>query len=172
MADTKYPTLRPELIAGDLQITIWPDSCAEYVGTRAQLEAEGLIPDGFEWPNAAADVRWQADGFDYWLRRTRPEGLRGPMRAWMEMDNWFVRVHVTGRDHSWQNHRAIERKRDELLKEIHSQSEAGRREWHENYEAHRRAQEDKAFQQFKSSFVPERRKPGRPSKRDSTPAIK
>ncbi len=33
---------------------------------------------------------WHADGFDFALRRCRPDGLNGPMRHWMTYDFWFV----------------------------------------------------------------------------------
>ena len=112
MADTKYPTLQPELIASDIRVCIWRDLFAEYAGTRAQLEAEGLIPKGFQWPRAAADAHWEAEGFDYWLRRTRPDGFKGPMRNWLVLDNWRVQVQVVGRDHAWRMRRQIERQRD------------------------------------------------------------
>lgn len=154
----------PDLGERELIIDVRPHDRVHYEGTAAQLVAEGLIPEGFEWPRAAADKRWEANGFDYWLRRTRAEGLKCPMRAWLEMDNWFIRVEVTGRDWTWRARRNIEEKAEALRDEIYRQSAAGRREWEVNWSRDRKTQEDKAFQAFKSIFVPERKKPGRKPK--------
>ena len=53
----------------------------EYFGTRAQLEAEGVIPSGMEWPaTGAKEVGWKEGRLKFGLRRIRPEGLKGPMR--------------------------------------------------------------------------------------------
>lgn len=136
----------------------------QYEGTRAQLETEGLIPEGFKWPRAAADQHWDTNGFDYWLRRTRPDGHKGPMSSWLEMDNWFVRVKVTGRDQAWLNRRSLERKADALRAEFHCQTATGRREWDANWNRYWIARQDGAFQAFKSTFIPERKKPGRKPK--------
>lgn len=145
----------------ELIIDVSPGWWAEYEGTRAQLQAEGLIPDGLEWPRAAADKHWEANGFDYWLRRNRPEGHKGPMRTWLEMDNWFIRVQVTGRDWAWRARQNIEEKAKALRDEIYRQSDAGRREQDLAWGAWCKSKEDEAFQAFKAIFIPERKKPGR-----------
>ena len=122
----------------------------QYEGTRAQLEDEGLIPDRFEWPRAAGDVRWEANGFDYWLRRTRPDGHKGPMSSWWELDNWSVRVRVIGRDHAWLARRNLERRADALRAEFHRQTVAGQRERDANWKRYWATVDDKAFQEFKA----------------------
>ena len=170
MADTKYPTLQPELIASDIRVRIWPDEFAQYTGTRAQLEAEGLIPKDFEWPRVAADAHWEAEVLDYGLRRVRPDDFRGPMRGWLVLDNWQVRVSVVGRDRAWHDRRDIERQRDELTEAIYRQTPSGRYQWEKDWGIYWKAREDKAFQQFKALVVPERKKPGRPAKRASVQA--
>jgi hypothetical protein len=137
---------------------------AQYEGTRAQLEGEGLIPGDFDWPHAAADRRWSANGFDYWLRRTRPDGHKGPMRSWLEIDNWFVRVEVTGRDHRHLARLNLERKAEELRAEYHRQTVAGQREWEAKWKRYWKASNDDAFRAFKAIFIPERKKPGRKPK--------
>ena len=100
----------PALGERELHITIWHDEFARLEGSAAQLVAEGFIPEGFEWPRARVDSQWEANGFDYWLRRTRPEGWKGSMKSWSEVDNWFIRITVTGRDY-------IERSRLALVRE-------------------------------------------------------
>lgn len=139
----------------ELIIDIQQDEWVEFEGEAAQLVAEGLIPNGFEWPRAAADKFWEANGFYYWLRRTRPDGHKGPMRSWLELDNWFVRVRVAGRDRVWITRRKLERKAEELRVECYYRlTSEGERErsakWHRYWQAH----EDKAFQAFKAKLLP------------------
>ena len=136
----------------------------QYEGTAAQLIAEGVIPPGLEWPRAAADKRWEAGGFDYWLRRTRPEGHRGPMRSWLEMDNWFVRVTVTGRDQRSLKLHSLERRAEELRRDFYKQTPQGRRESDAFFNRSWAAASDKAFQKFKASIAPEPKRPGRKPK--------
>ena len=154
------PVVAPGLCAHELIITIWRGEWVQYEGTRAQLEDEGLIAKDAEWPACATSVRWKAGGFDYWLRRTRPDGLKGPKRTWLVMDNWFIRVEVADRPSDWRERRGIEEKRDALRAEIHSCSPLGRFERSIQWRTLWAARDDKALQAFKSSFVPERKKPG------------
>ncbi len=157
-AHTAAPT--PTDPAPELRIEIWPDDWAQYTGTAAQLQAEGLIPDGFEWPKAAADQCWEAHGFDYWLRRTRPDGHKGPMRSWLEVDNWLLRVSVTGRDYHWRTRKGLERKAEALRAEYHRHTAAGAREWDAAWRSYWQTVEDKRFQAFKNlvpGLVPPKR---------------
>ena len=73
-----------------LALTISPYGYVEWRGPRAKLEARGLIPADFKWPKRIDYASWHADGFDFALRRCRPDGLNGPMRHWMTCDFWFV----------------------------------------------------------------------------------
>ncbi|HEX7685221.1 MAG TPA: hypothetical protein VF446_17085 [Trinickia sp.] len=55
---------------GELTIIMLYDyQYSEYWGTRAQLEAEGVIPDDFEWPEGFNSAYWQSGPFDFWLRQ-------------------------------------------------------------------------------------------------------
>jgi hypothetical protein len=144
------PASATALGARELIITLFPDDYVQYEGTAAQLVAEGLIPEDFEWPRAAADRRWEANGFDCWLRRTRPAGHKGPMRSWLEMDNWFIRVAVTGRDGQWVTRRRLERKVEELRAMERRCTAAGSAEWRANWERYLAAGSDKKFQSFKA----------------------
>lgn len=128
-------------------------------GTRAQLEAEGVIPPGTQWPEGACDHRWTAGRFRYWLRRTRPAGLKGPMRVWTSGDWWALRCSlIDGPD---QEARKIIEKTRELAEELRRQSPAGRLEMRAHWNRYWKAQEDEAFQSFKDKLVPQRKKPGR-----------
>lgn len=150
----------PPSTAPELRIEIRPDDWAQYTGTAAQLQAEGLIPDGFEWPRAAAAEYWEAGGFDYRLRRTRPEGHKGPQRSWFEVDNWCMQVSVTGRDYNWRTRRGLERKAEALRAEYHRHTAAGAREWEASCVRYWQTVQDKRFQAFKAlvpGLVPPKR---------------
>jgi hypothetical protein len=87
------PQAAKALPAGELHIEFCNDALQSWVwvtGRRWQLVAEGLIPNNIEWPRNSLRTQWKAGGFDYTLRRTRPEGFKGPMRAWLAVDNWTV----------------------------------------------------------------------------------
>ncbi|MFY9476358.1 MAG: hypothetical protein WAQ08_01610 [Aquabacterium sp.] len=144
----------------ELIIDIRQDEWAHFVGTAAQLVSEGLIPESFEWPPADVSKCWEANGFDYWLRRNRPEGHKGPKRSWLELDNWFISVKVTGRDYTWRTRRALERKTEELRAEYYRHTAEGSQEWSASWNRYWQARQDKAFQAFKTripGLVPPKR---------------
>lgn len=64
----------------ELQINIVPRGYVTWEGSRAQIEAEGIVLTIPVWPERANSAAWCADGFDYWLRRCRPTGMKGPKR--------------------------------------------------------------------------------------------
>lgn len=136
----------------ELRIEMHIDHWVQFEGTATQLQAEGVIPADFEWPQAAADVHWSANGFDFWLRRTRPEGHKGPMRSWLTLDNWFVRMQVSGRGYDWAVRRALERKTDELRVAYHHHTQAGQRELDANFNRYYATKLDGRFQAFKASI--------------------
>jgi hypothetical protein len=157
------------VVARELNIQIWRDLWAQFTGSAAQLQAEGLIPHGFEWPRATADKRWEANGFTYSLQRRRPEGHKGPMRSWLEVDNWCVRVEVPGHDYHWRVRRDLERKAEELRAEYCRHTAAGAREWNAAWRRYWQTVEDKRFQAFKAlvpGLVPPKR--GRKPKAETT----
>lgn len=134
----------------ELRIIIERDVRAEFEGTAAQLTDEGLIPEGFEWPIGVVSRHWTASGYTYWLRRIRPTGHKGPMRSWLELDNWFVRIEVEGRDARWLVRRNLERQVEELEETIRRQTRAGLAETEARLRRYWAAQDDKAFQSFKA----------------------
>lgn len=158
------PATTPDVGESGLKVCIRPYKLDfwEYEGTRAQLEAEGVIPPGTEWPELAQDQRWEAGRFRYWLRRCRPDGMKGPMKLWTSGDWWCLRCDLlNGPDHAT---RSILEKKAELVAELYRHSAAGQREWNAQWNLYWKAREDKAFQAFKSIFMPERKKPGRKPK--------
>ena len=78
------------LAVPDLIVRITPRFFTRYYGTAAQLVAEGLIPDGFTWPEGDTSVSFAEGKFSHLVGRCRPEGLKGPMRLWLHGDHWCV----------------------------------------------------------------------------------
>lgn len=123
------------------QLNFW-----EYEGTRAQLEAEGVIPSDTKWPEGSREVCWKDGRFRWGLRRTRPEGLKGPMKLWVSGDWWALRCDLLNPpDHG--QLRILDKKR-ELDAEIRRWSRAGKVEC----DAYGRSLRDKAFQSFKAKI--------------------
>lgn len=150
MAFNNVPdTVCPEQTT-ELRIEIEPDDCVQYAGTAAQLQAEGLIPEGFEWPRGATHKQWDANGFEYWLRREKPKGHKGPMRSWLEVDNWFLRVREKSHDYRWRARRQLDRRAEALRAEYYRLTAAGAREWNAALRRYWTTQEDAAFQAFKA----------------------
>lgn len=135
--------------AGELIINLWPDDCVFYEGTAAQLIDEGLVPEDFNWPRGRASKEWEANGFDCWLQRKRPAGHKGPMRTWLDADNWLLRVTVSGRDNSWSRARKLDRQAKELEAERYRLTADGQREWRASWQRTLAAIRDPAYQRFK-----------------------
>ncbi|WP_426396288.1 hypothetical protein ACN9M1_17200 [Ralstonia sp. R-29] len=153
-ADCNNGTARGSLAAAiadvkqELRIKVAPDSYSPtyFEGTRSQLEAEGLVPLDFEWPVRGRKSSWQADGFDFYLGRHRPAGMKGPMRLWLEGDNWLLSRrpmrHGFGQCSVMQANR--------LDGESYRQSSASHIQPSAVRKAHCRAADDEAFQHFKT----------------------
>ncbi len=74
----------------DLVVRIAPRDAVRWEGSRAQLEAEGLIPCECQRPLGTDKKYWLVDGFRFTLCRNRPEGMKGPKRSWIDGDNWLL----------------------------------------------------------------------------------
>ena len=151
MAETQHSaSTTPEAqTERELTVLIRHDhGCWEYLGTRAQLEAEGVIPAGTKWPEGAQSLRWDAGRFRFWLRRTRPEGLKGPMRLWTSGDWWFLRCDLIGGP-GYLQLRIMDKKR-ELAAEIYRLSPAWEREWSASYKRFKAANNDDAYRSFRA----------------------
>ena len=149
-----FPILDP---SAELVVRTPYSDIAEYQGTRATLEAEGVIPAGTDWPEGFNDLRWQDSKFYYWLRRERPEGRKGPRREFLSVDWWMFRCDPLEADSIEAN--TIKRKAKDLADTIHRVSAKGQAEssahWHRCY----KARNDKPFQAFKAACgIVERRR--------------
>lgn len=61
-----------------------------FIGSRSQIVAEGVVPPMMKWPQGFNSISWEAAGLIYRLKRQRPEGAKGPRRAFLECDNWAL----------------------------------------------------------------------------------
>ncbi|AZG10825.1 hypothetical protein EGT29_24685 [Pigmentiphaga sp. H8] len=121
---------------------------AEFVGTRAMLEAEGVLPEKVIWPDGFDGKCWNDGQFRYWLRRQRPKGAKGPRKAFQGVDWWMLRWEpVNGPDF---RERELAEKKKELEDMIYLRSPAGIRESGIASERYWAAVDDKKFQAFKT----------------------
>ena len=149
MANHKYLTA-PEPIqlsapaVREMVVTILARDYVQWEGTAEQLRGEGLIPDGTEWPGKRDSRHWVNGKFSYWLRRTRPPGIKGPMSVWVNGDYWMVRVSLTAQGaKSWSNAQVYEARCayiDALWRQTPAYSIQCNRGW--------RASQDHHFQAF------------------------
>jgi len=136
-----------------------------FEGTRAQLEAEGVLPPDVVWPEGDQLYRWKSGRSQFVLCRMRPEGIRGPKRVWTSGDWWSVRCEY---DYALsEDARTVLQKERELAEVRYRLSPAGKRQSDAEWRRHWAAHTDKAFQAFKATFMPIRKKPGRKPKASS-----
>lgn len=121
----------------------------EYHGTKAMLESEGIIPEGFEWPEGHNDVYWKDDQFNYWLRRHRPEGAKGSRKQFANVDWFQLRWDLIDANPL---RRQIARKVKELKNLVYLHSSKGSAENQSCWERYWKAKYDKQFQAFKAKI--------------------
>ncbi|MFT4068955.1 hypothetical protein [Paraburkholderia sp.] len=152
---------RSEQTKAELKIQFEPQyGRTVFVGTRALLESEGLIPDGVVFPQGIARLGWTEGEFRFELRRVRPDDFDGPPRGWLECDNFEL-------TRWWNNslgcdERALKSKARELREMAYSMTAEGIEERDRRWRAWVKARDDKAFQAFKAlvpTLIPTSRKP-------------
>lgn len=121
---------------------------AEYQGTRATLEEEGIIPSDLKWPKGSEAVTWRNKNFDFLMRRERPKGLKGPRKLFSELDWWMLRCDPVQRKSP--NEYAIDRKLKELSEARYRESQRGREEHSQQFRRYCVALDDEKFQAFKA----------------------
>ncbi|MXS82030.1 hypothetical protein ABD07_02770 [Nitrosomonas oligotropha] len=121
----------------------------EYHGTKAMLESEGIIPEGFEWPEGYNDVYWHDDQFNYWLRRHRPEGAKGSRKQFETVDWFQLRWDLIDTNPF---SREVARKAKELKNLIYRNSQEGFAESEARWARYYKARDDKQFQAFKAKI--------------------
>lgn len=142
----------PAFCERELCISIRPHGLDfwRYEGTRAQLEAEGVIPPATEWPQGTQPQCWDDSRFSWDLRRTRPAGMKGPMKLWISVDWWCLRCDELSSPIYRRAGRRIDEKVRDLAQELYWQTPAGERARDAAGERFRQAHSDKGFQAFKS----------------------
>lgn len=121
----------------------------EYHGTKAMLENEGMIPEGFEWPEGYNKVYWHDDQFNYWLRRNRPEGVKGSRKQFATVDWFELRWDLIDANLL---RREVARKAKELEDLIYRHSSEGSAESEARWARYYKARDDKQFQAFKAKI--------------------
>ncbi|ALL66131.1 hypothetical protein K788_0003282 [Paraburkholderia caribensis MBA4] len=119
-----------------------------FSGTRAALVAEGLIPDGFEWPEGRKSAWWKSEKQEFQLWRIRPPGHKGTLRTWQTCDWWHVRVRLLNGP-SWED-LLIQQKVAEIARLKWQFSAAGARATHDMIRRMDAAAADGEFQAFKA----------------------
>lgn len=121
----------------------------EFQGSRAQLEAEGLIPPGLQWPSEGfGRVEWQAENVCYRLCRRRPDGAKGPRKAFAKIDWWSLHSELC--DPRSLEERILADKAAEFRKTAYALSAEGRSASTRLFIAHLEARRDEGFQAFLS----------------------
>ena len=137
------------LVASDLTIHVVPRAYTTFQGTAAQLIAEGLIPDGFKWPEGSQRVTIQVGGFEHWIFRTRPEGHKGPMSSWLNGDCWFLRRGLANQLRDGYRNADIYAKQMELAETIYR----GTPEWRLTWEWAYNTRKDEKYMALRAKLI-------------------
>lgn len=150
----------------DLLVSITPRAYTRFYGTSAQLVAEGLIPDGFEWPHRVNRVSFELGQFTHRMGRSRPEGIKGPMSIWATGDYWFLQRSLKSQLGSGFALAQLYEKKMELAALIRRNSP----EWERLFSRAWAARSDDKYQAFRRQFMGEpKRGRGRPAKAATAP---
>ena len=140
----------PEL---GLRIVITPlKTRARWVGTRAQLEAEGFVPADQEWPQGVKPTSWKLGSVSFYIHRVKTQ----PAEATGGNELFQVTTHYW--DVNYQ-HRNIAAKAKELAAALMH----GGPQWSAAWNLHYQARIDSSFQAFKRDLLGQKRR-GRPTK--------
>lgn len=143
------PVSAPAELSDEISISLHEygaGAWTEFRGTRAQLEAEVLVPPSTQWPASGySQSSWESGAVLYLLRRVRPLGAKGPRRAFAQVDHWSLRTVLLGIH--W-TEREIALKKSELQAIVHRVSAQGRAESSAHVHAHAAAQSDQRFGAF------------------------
>lgn len=155
MADTRTPQQSAgnvALRAYDLTIHITPRAYTEYYGTAAQLIAEGLIPDGFKWPDGVRHVTIEVGDFCHWIGR-RPDGHKGPMSSWTSGDYWSLRRSLISQSRDSGRTAELYAKKQELADIIYRGTPEYSRIANASWKAHC----DDKYQAFRELVIPKKK---------------
>lgn len=136
----------------ELSIIIRPHdvSICKYIGTRAQLEAEGIIPAGTTWPERNQKIRWRNGEILFCLSAMRRKAIAPNSEDRIYIDQWCLRMELYDGPSGFDD--AIARKKKELQAMIYAGSAKGMAESEKRFRQYITAQDDKAFTAFKASI--------------------
>ncbi len=132
------------------EVVVWTpmEGLAEYRGTRAAIEAEGVVPADIQWPKEYDLVRWESGPLRFLLQRHRPEGVKGSRRQLATVDWWHLRWEYQSYEQS--NLLSLKRKEQRLRRDLYLCSNEGRREISEHVSRYLKAIDDEKYRSFKS----------------------
>ena len=119
----------------ELVVEIWPRFRADWSGSAAQLQAEGLIPPDFAWPEPRCCRAWKSGLFSCEVARCRPPGTKGPMSQWVGGDYWCLSRGLTSESQHGTRAADIYEKTKALRSELLSHTPEGqavRKRWCES----------------------------------------
>lgn len=155
---------QPNACTAELRIELQPRaSTARMFGTRAALEAEGLVPPDVQWPQGRRLAKWQAGPFQWTLSRARPEGLKGPQSQWIHGDWWVLASRPA--DTTMYFDRRMQLMQAEMLYEWRRRTWGGHCDRAAHRQAYCAARGDADFQRFKAGVLPPSRRDGRAAAR-------
>lgn len=137
-------TSNREVQLDDLSIAIFPTTAVSFIGTSAQLMAEGLIPKNPTWPKGSERASWNTEEFNFSIIRRKPAGMKGPKAAWITLDNWWL-IRTPHKLPTWESI-AINEKTEEIERIKFLNTREGKL-LHKKYWT---ARNDAAFQSFKA----------------------
>lgn len=134
-------------------IVCTPYHCiAEYQGTRAALEAEGVIPTETKWPDTGFDrVHWSDDVIEYTLFRDRPDGATGAKKLFVDVDWWrFGFSPIRQKPYQQVD---IEQKKKALEDAIFRQTTEGMHLIQKLFHDYHQSEKDAAYQKFRGCLT-------------------
>lgn len=151
--------------ADALIVDVSPDTgWLAYRGTRAQLEAEGLIPSDFQWPEAYNRTSWFAGVNAFRLVRTRPALAKGSRKQMATNDYWSLRISMRHEPVGHHYTRDIWRQAEALKLAIYRATPAGIAAAELEMRCILAAKNDQVFQSVLAACLPATRKTSRGAK--------
>lgn len=150
------------VLPDELVVHISKHGFTEYRGTRAMLEAEGVIPADVQWPTGFDYAHWKVGQCSFWLHRNRPERAKGPRQRFINVDWWHLRWDP--RPNESYIDREIRRRAQDLAKFAMAHTQQGIAAFGRQFERSIAAREDQHYQAFKAlvpGMIPLRRKRGK-----------
>lgn len=122
-------------------------SSAQWIGTRAQLEAEGFIPQGTKWPQGRTYTRFDTDNNWFCIQPIKSEKVQAH-----SVDTLYKILHYSKQPN------CINRQIVSKMAEIKELMDVGSATWASALSLHWKARSDDAFQTFKRRLLGEKKR--------------